>query len=1093
MDSSKINKQLNYFLSLFMAVIIVVTSLSYGLWTSYQTAVSQAELNTRNLATTLAAHFQQVLARTHAVLEVQANDFPLELLQTSAIAKHQQRVVEKMTRLIGEFPDISGTYFFDASGDMLYSSDPDAKSSNVADRPFFKRLQNDPSLKFSFSDALIARTTGRWSIVIAHAIRDASSQFLGVTTALLDLSLEEAQLKSIQIGSLGTISIRRSDNTNLLLRIPFVVDKINQPFPPDNPIRALLLSDQDTGTIFEHSPFDGIDRIVSIKKIQNYPFYVQVGMAKADYLRHWYMQAYTTLLIGGLFLLITILATAFHFRVERREAQAIDRIRRSEARYNTLFSNSKAPMLLVDPTNGLIVEANRAAYEFYGFGDGRLESMSINEINVLSPEEITQEMDHAVQENRSHFIFKHRLGTGEIRDVEVHSGPIEVEGQILLYSIVHDITERKRAEQTIAAQNLRYQTLLKSSTDGVHIIDLEGNVVDANEAFCRQLGYTLEEVLRLNVQEWDSQWSGDELLLVLRQLIESKQGHQFVTKHRRKDGTLLDVEVNAVQVVLEGKPLLFASARNITERKKLDATILANEQKLRGMYELSPLGLALVDMTGHFIEFNEAFRKITGYSTDELVRLDYWDLTPKQYEASEAVQIHSLVDSGRYGPYEKEYIRKDGTLVPVQLNGMIVKGADGKDYIWSIVEDITERKQNELATLEAKTQAENLARTKSEFLANMSHEIRTPMNAIMGLSQLALDKELSAQVRDYLEKINASSESLLEILNDILDFSKMEAGKLAIEHSAFRLVQVLGNLHSLFAAKAEEKHLNFTIEAAADIPTRLIGDALRLQQILANLLGNAIKFTRQGSVDLKLQLLESMQSQIKLRFSVSDTGIGISEHDQAKLFQPFSQVDTSITRRFGGTGLGLAISHNLLSMMGSDLHVDSVLGQGTTFSFELLLGVTNADSLSIATRSQGQLKADALSTRMRESAHAIVGSKILLAEDNPGNQQVVTGFLDLAGVTVDIANNGIETLRLLGDHHYDAILMDVHMPEMGGVEATEQIRRKEQYAQLPIIALSAGVTSEEREQCLACGMNDFVAKPVNPDELIRVLLHWIPQ
>jgi CheY-like chemotaxis protein/nitrogen-specific signal transduction histidine kinase/HPt (histidine-containing phosphotransfer) domain-containing protein len=393
--------------------------------------------------------------------------------------------------------------------------------------------------------------------------------------------------------------------------------------------------------------------------------------------------------------------------------------------------------------------------------------------------------------------------------------------------------------------------------------------------------------------------------------------------------------------------------------------------------------------------------------------------------------------------------------------------------------------------LAAKEAAEALAQSKSEFLANMSHEIRTPMNGIIGLSHLALNKPVSDEVRDYLEKISTSSVSLLGILNDILDFSKMEAGKLSIENTRFTLKTIFDNLGNMFSARAEEKHLELRIETAPDVPANLVGDPLRIQQILSNLIGNSVKFTDHGHVCLNVKLSQSDASQARLTFTVEDSGIGMSTNEQTNLFQAFSQADTSTTRRFGGTGLGLAISRNLLRLMGSDFHVVSQPGKGSAFSFDLLLGIAPPDRNKEANRRLTERKAGALTSDLRERGKLLSGARILVAEDNRINQQVVKEFLKLAGVIVDIANNGIEALQMLEHNTYDAILMDVHMPEMGGVEATENIRRQGQYASLPIIALTAGVTQEERDRCKASGMSDFVAKPVNPETLISVLCHWI--
>lgn len=651
--------------------------------------------------------------------------------------------------------------------------------------------------------------------------------------------------------------------------------------------------------------------------------------------------------------------------------------------------------------------------------------------------------------------------------------------------------------------------------------------------------------------------------------------------------------------------------------KKTYKELEEQEKKLRNMYELSPLGIALVDMQGRLIEFNEAFRAITGYSRKALYALDFKLLSPPKYHEQDALQLNTLLSNGQYGPYEKEFCRQDGSLIPVQLNSMMVQGGDGRDYIWSIVEDITEanankeilrqselkyrelfnvsrepvmmvdmtgfldcnqatlnlfgyqsvaefcrlhpgelspaiqedgnnsldmannhlltamtvgftefewlhqradgsvfpamvslsrvqldgqvavqavvrdlseRKQVEQALIAAKEAAEAMAKSKAEFLANMSHEIRTPMNAIVGLSLLALNKTVSAEVRDYLEKIHTSSSSLLGILNDILDFSKIDAGKMGIESTSFNLDILLENLLHLFLPKAEEKHLRFTLDVAADVPVNLMGDPLRIQQILANLVGNAIKFTQAGEISLRLRLIELAPSKANIRFSVEDTGIGIAPADLSKLLQPFSQVETSTTRRFGGTGLGLAISHKLLEMMGGQFVIKSELGKGTIFSFDLLLELAAATGRQATPRLRPRWAEGDLSATLQQYGVPLQGARILVVEDNLINQRVVVELLHLIDVDVVVANHGQEAVDIVQRQAFDAVLMDVHMPVMSGIEATEIIRRLPAYQHLPIIALTAGVTQEEQVNCLACGMNGFIAKPINPIELIDLLV-----
>jgi len=358
----------------------------------------------------------------------------------------------------------------------------------------------------------------------------------------------------------------------------------------------------------------------------------------------------------------------------------------------------------------------------------------------------------------------------------------------------------------------------------------------------------------------------------------------------------------------------------------------------------------------------------------------------------------------------------------------------------------------------------------------------------MGLTQLALSQSSNPVVQHYLSKSLTSAQSLLGILNDILDFSKMEVGRMTVENTPFEINSILENLKNLFSIRSDEKKLQFEILISPNMPQNFIGDALRIQQVLANLLGNAIKFTNQGKITLGIEFKRLQESRACLTFNVKDTGIGIEAHDLKKLFQPFSQVDDSITRRFGGTGLGLAISQNLLQLMGSELFVTSEYGKGTNFTFELELAyIENLKTIEKDTPE------NYVSTSIFAdmAGKELFGTRVLVVEDNMINQLVVSDILKLSGMVVEIADNGQEALNILDSQSFDVILMDIQMPIMGGLEATRHIRNKRGDTRTPIFALSAGVTMSEREKCFACGMNDFLPKPFNPEDLINALKKWV--
>ncbi|WP_373973894.1 ATP-binding protein [Chitinibacter sp. SCUT-21] len=393
---------------------------------------------------------------------------------------------------------------------------------------------------------------------------------------------------------------------------------------------------------------------------------------------------------------------------------------------------------------------------------------------------------------------------------------------------------------------------------------------------------------------------------------------------------------------------------------------------------------------------------------------------------------------------------------------------------------VEEKKQVEVQLLAAKDAADQANRLKSDFLANMSHEIRTPMNAILGMTHLMLKTELSQKQRDYLQKTSFAAESLLHILNDILDFSKIEANRLQIELVPFRLASITDQLCALHQVKAEEKGLKLTVKVASDCPTALVGDPLRIGQVLNNLVSNAIKFTPQGEVKVQIERVAQLGSQVRLHFTVQDSGIGLKPEQITRLFKPFIQADGSTTRKFGGTGLGLSICKRLVNLMEGDIWVESTPDVGSIFHFTLLLE-----------------KSEALAAQMDShtpiDAQFLHGLRVLLVEDNPLNQQVASELLSGVGASVILAQHGGEALGWLSIEPLpcDVILMDLQMPVLDGNEATRLIRCDPRLQQIPIIAMTAHAMSDERQRCLDSGMNDYVTKPIQPDVLFNTIAKWV--
>jgi signal transduction histidine kinase/CheY-like chemotaxis protein len=404
---------------------------------------------------------------------------------------------------------------------------------------------------------------------------------------------------------------------------------------------------------------------------------------------------------------------------------------------------------------------------------------------------------------------------------------------------------------------------------------------------------------------------------------------------------------------------------------------------------------------------------------------------------------------------------------------------DQQEHLEQLVEERT------AALTLAKDAAEAASRAKSTFLANMSHELRTPMNGILGLTAMAQRQTDDPLLKDRLGKVQQASKHLLHVINDILDISKIEASRLTLEQSHFRVGEILENLFSLVGERAREKGLKLYIKLEPGLPGQvMVGDSLRLGQILLNLTGNAIKFTDAGSVTLSARVVESSPDDLLLRWEVRDTGIGITPEDQARLFTAFEQADGSMTRKYGGTGLGLAISKRLAHLMGGEIGIDSQPGEGSLFWFTARLGKADPQT-ETATRPVTDVSAEA---RLRSEFAAY---RILLAEDEPINQEVSRGLLEAAGLTVDLAADGAIAVALARQQRYALILMDMQMPNLNGVDATRAIRADSLNRDTPILAMTANAFEEDRRACLDAGMNDHVAKPIDPEGLFEVMLDWL--
>jgi two-component system sensor histidine kinase/response regulator len=749
---------------------------------------------------------------------------------------------------------------------------------------------------------------------------------------------------------------------------------------------------------------------------------------------------------------------------ERKHAE--EELARQQAQLQYILDTS--PVGVAFSTKGLIHMANPRFQELFGVGSGEPSpNLYVNPkdrtrlVERLQAGEVVRDFELQMFD-RDH----------NVRDMLVTYLPITHQGEPGILGWLMDITERKRMEEDIRAREKRFRGYFEHSQVGMSMNHPSKGWLEVNPKAVEMLGYSLDE---LRTTDWAVLTHPDDLAADLEQFERMRAGemdHYSMDKRfLRKDGTVVFVNLS-VACVRDRRgdvELTLASYLDITERKEAEEALARERERLQSILDTSPIGVAIT---------TDGVARFANPRMAELVDMDVGQPASRIYVNPED-RDHVLALLKEHGVVRDLELQMHGPRGEIRdiLVTYLRTEYEGEPGVLGWLVDVTPLKEVEKNLAVAKEAAEAATRAKSDFLANMSHEIRTPMNAVIGMAHLALQTDLTPKQRDYLKKIDGSAKALLRIINDILDFSKIEAGRMDIEKVDFNLEDVLDNLGALVTVKAEEKGLEILFRTEPEVPLTLVGDPLRLGKVLLNLAGNSVKFTASGEIVVHTELMEKTGDRALLRFSVADTGIGMTGEQAAKLFQAFSQADTSTTRKFGGTGLGLSISKRLVEMMGGEISVASEPGRGSTFTFTADFGLQK-ESRARRAGAVGDLR----------------GMRVLVVDDSGTSRDILVEALTAMTFDAEAVAGGEEALEALDraadqGRPFKLVLMDWKMPGMDGIETSRRVKSHPRGGAVPTIIM---VTSYGREEVMrqaeAAGLEGFLIKPVNQSVLFNTIM-----
>jgi len=697
-------------------------------------------------------------------------------------------------------------------------------------------------------------------------------------------------------------------------------------------------------------------------------------------------------------------------------------------------------------------------YRNLNISEGKSLDDAIKELNYFQKNREKQEKK--IEEIITHLID---YGNGDFsKKLEVSDD----EDQFDVISMGLNTFVEELRENAISIQT--FDEVFKSINSPFFIVELKENIFTKyNKAALDCFEYKLPNLYKILIDDVlpadffelikDFAATGNQSSTLQYELIINEKARHLIVNLSRLDATYYTKSSIAVFLT------------DITQQIENEKLLKENEEKFRSLFELSPIGIVLIDYeTSGFIDFNDALLEPMGYSRDELKDLTNWEITPEEYRKIDFEKVNGLQHGLKIIPYEKELFRKDGSRYPVLVNGLKIKLSNGRKTFLALVQDITTQKIAEKELLEAKESAEKANKAKSEFLANMSHEMRTPLNGIIGFSEIALKTNLDNSQQQYISTIHQSAKSLLAIINDILDFTKSEYGKINLHLEQVDLCDLIDEVFNVVKYQAYKKDLELIINVENSVPNYIVVDALRIKQVLINLLGNAVKFTEKGHVELRVELVSFDKELVRLKFSVEDTGIGISETGKAKVFEAFMQEDNTSTRKYGGTGLGLSISNQLLSLMNSELSLESFKDKGSIFYFEI--DVNYAE------------------TKQKEVVIPNLLKSVIVLKKEGKTLSLLKTFFETNNVSITITDSNDELLNKIEQADFDLFIFDSSYVKNNGENIIKKVIDKKPQLINKSIAISNSINNEEEEMLKHFEIRKTLQKPLNPKKFKEAII-----